>query len=261
MRWEETGCEFCGSSDKALYLESDVPQWYGDRPIRLEKCLNCGFVYASPRPVAEDLYRRFMSDAPFAKTVPERKRARKNVEQIHDRIVREAIEAHGDEPKSLFDMGCGAGTIIEAAARRGLRAGGNDLNWYSTRMLREAGFDVRTCFSSELEIEEPYDVVTMLDVLEHSFTPSRDLRVAHGFMAPAAILYAKTLYLGSPKHQAEGEHWTLYGQGHFSYFTPEVLRRMIEAAGFEILDVRTAALVTVIARKPAETAQRLAVPA
>lgn len=253
MRWEETHCEFCGSDRKNLYIESDIPAWYEKRPIRLEQCLDCDFVYASPRPLAEDLYKRFMTDSPFAKTITERKRARKNVQDIHDRIVLEAIEAHGNEPKSLFDMGCGAGTIIEAAAARGLRAGGNDLNWYSTKILRESGYDVRTCFTSELDIKDSYDIVTMLDVLEHSYTPSSDLKVAYGFMSPGAILYAKTLYLGCPKHLAEGEHWSLYGAGHFSYFTPDVLQKMVEAAGFTILKIRSVALIHVIAQKPVDS--------
>lgn len=248
MEWENVDCEFCGSEATDVYLESDVPQWYEGRDIRLVECKSCHLIRANPRPVEADLYQRFMTDSPFAKTITERKRARKNVDVVHDSIVDEVEKFHPDA-KSLFDFGCGAGTLIECAAERGFRVGGNDLNWYSTSQLRDNGFDVRKCFNAQVDTSTKYDAATMLDVLEHSYTPNADLKIAHELLSDGGLLYAKTLYIGSPRHLKDGVDWPLFGQGHFHYFRPEVLCQMIEQSGFKILDVREAALIRIIARK------------
>lgn len=248
MEWEQVNCEYCGSDKSTLYLESPIPNWYEGKEIRLVECDKCELIYANPRPIESDLYRRFMTDSPFAKTITERKRARKNVGEVHNHVIDEVMEYH-PTAQSLFDFGCGAGTLIEAASERGLKAGGNDLNWYSTEQLKKAGFDVRKCFNAEVDTTAKYDVATMLDVLEHSFTPNVDLNVAYDLLSDDGLLFAKTLYIGSPRHQADGEAWPLFGQGHFHYFKPDVLRQMIESAGFEILHSREAALIRIIARK------------
>lgn len=249
LDWEEADCDFCGASDAALYLESDIPAWYGGRSIHLVQCNSCALVRATPRPVAEQLYKEFMSDAPFAETVTERKRARPNVREKHALIVERALEQRPNAT-SLYDFGCGAGTLLEAAHEKGLRVGGNDLNWYSTKKLRERGFAVEQCFNHEVDTTDRYDIVTALDIIEHSYTPFQDLKTMYAKLTPGGILYAKTLYLDSPTHIDEGEAWHLYGAGHFSYFTTPVLTAMIEAAGFEIVKVREYTLVTIIARKP-----------
>ncbi|NNC72623.1 MAG: methyltransferase domain-containing protein [Sphingomonadaceae bacterium] len=255
--WEEADCDFCGGSDGALYLESDVPSWYDGRPLRLVECSTCKMVRATPRPVAEQLYEDFMTDAPFAKTVTDRKRARPDVDAKHALIVERAME-HRPEATSLYDFGCGAGTLLEAAHDKGLRVGGNDLNWYSTQQLGERGFAVEQCFNHQVDTAVKYDIVTALDIIEHSYTPFGDLKIMYEKLKPGGILYAKTLYLDSPTHIDEGEAWHLYGAGHFSYFTTPVLVAMIEAAGFEIVKVREYTLVTIIARKPETRAIRMA---
>lgn len=249
MDWEEADCDFCGGSGGALYLESDAPAWYEGRALRLLECPDCGLVRASPRPLAEQLYAEFMTDAPFAKTVTERKRARPQVAEKHALIVDRALE-FCPHATSLYDFGCGAGTLIEAAHAKGLRVGGNDLNWYSTCELAERGFAVEQCFNHQVDTREKYDIVTALDIIEHSYTPFGDLKTMYDKLNPGGVLYAKTLYLDSPTHIDEGEAWHLYGAGHFSYFSTPVLQTMIEAAGFEICKVREYTLVAIIARKP-----------
>lgn len=253
MDWNKVEtCDFCAGRGQRLYLESSVPRWYAERPLRLVECTDCGLVYASPRPRADQLYASYLNASENVRQAVQRKLERKNVMDIHRKHVTTAMERLGHPAERLYDMGCGAGTVMMAARELGLEAWGNDVNKAAVDMLREAGFEARLGFSSELDLPGGhFDIVINFDYLEHSFTPMADLRTCFDIVKPGGIMYLKTLYLDCPAHREKGEAWQLFGAGHFYYFTTDVLRRMIEAVGFTIEDVREGQLVFVVARRPA----------
>lgn len=254
FRWEtvET-CNHCGSSERTLYMESDVPPWYEGRPLRLEQCSGCGLVYASPRPLAEDLYVGYMSANDKAEELFFRKRARAGILEGHGKIIDEAAAYLDRAPKTLFDMGCGAGTILLAARERGIEAEGNDVNRFSIDHLKGEGFNAHFGFTDQVDLPEGrFDIVTNLDYLEHTYQPMDDLHRCARMLAPGGVLYLKTLYLDCPRHKEMGPGWNLFGPGHFHFFPAETLRAMVLDAGLEIVKVKTVGLITIIARKTAQ---------
>ena len=250
MKWEDAAvCEFCGCSDATTYRYSYTPPWYDSRPLELLKCSECNLVRASPRPDAEELYHGYLHGNAAAEAVRERKLARPNVDQKHRRTVEEACR-HATRPvKRLYDMGCGAGTIMMQARELGLEAGGNDVNKAAVDALQELGFDAQLGFTKDIQVNGQYDVVMNLDYLEHSYTPFADLKMCHAMLGDGGVLSIQTLYLGSPEHRRDGDAWGLFGRGHFHYFFPETLRRMTEQAGFTIQEFKLGALVSVIATR------------
>ena len=250
MEWQDVEhCNHCRGTERSVYLDSAVPKWYEGRNLVLYECKACRLVYASPRPEPRALYAKMMAGKSFAQQITKRKLERPNVLDIHRQVVVDAIKHLNRPAKTLFDVGCGAGTVLMAARELGLQAGGNDVNGHSTKVLREMGFDTACAFTQDLKVVKQYDIVTSLDYLEHSYTPWDDLRFMHRLLAPQGILHIKTLYLGCPKHQAEGEGWRLFGMGHFHFFWPDVLDHMVEEAGFEIIDSTKVQLIKITARK------------
>lgn len=220
MEWSDVdNCNFCGSSRFDVYIESGVPTWYAGRKFRLLKCKECGFVPASPRPDPFALYRNYLAGADNAKALIQKKLDRPNVRQAHRLIVETAARYLERKGKRLYDMGCGAGTVMTEAKAIGIEPDGNDVNKCGIDMLREMGLHARHGFTNELDLpSNAYDVVANLDYLEHAYVPFNDLRTCARILAPRGILYLKTLYLGSPAHWIRGEGWKMFGQGHFSFF-------------------------------------------
>lgn len=251
-RWEEVvTCNHCGTTERTLYMESSVPHWYGGAPLRLEQCSNCGLVYASPRPVAETQYKGYMNASDKAAELFHKKRGRPNVLEGHGGIIDEAASYLARPAKTLFDMGCGAGTVMLAARERGIEAEGNDVNRYSIDHLKGEGFNAHFGFTDQLDLPEgKFDIVTNLDYLEHTYFPMDDLYRCRDILAPGGILYLKTLYLDCPRHLEMGEAWNLFGAGHFHFFPADTLQDMVEHAGLEVLKVKAGGLITIIARKP-----------
>jgi len=164
--------------------------------------------------------------------------------------MKAAIDFFASKPKRVYDMGCGAGTVMMAAKEEGLEAWGNDVNKAAVEMLSEMGFNVQHGFTEELELPSEYfEIVMNFDYLEHSYTPLEDLKVCHRILKPGGLMYLKTLYLDCPSHREKGEAWQLFGSGHFYYFSMSVLKRMIESVGFKIENVLEGQLVFIAARR------------
>lgn len=244
---ENPECAFCGSDNIVQYMTSKVIPWYGGDEFRLVRCQDCGLVYNSPRPTEAYAVDFVVQQNQY---MFYRKLNRTNVQDIHDRMAKEFLQKCPGAKKA-FDMAFGAGTLMHAFRKLGIEVEGNEINDFSVQKLREQGFKVFQSTTRELEIDTKYDIVTMLDYLEHTYTPFDDLLKAHSMLKPGGMLYLKTLYLGSPPHIQKGELWQLFGIGHFYYFTPKVLLGMIRNAGFEIIDTRLDNLIHVSARKQA----------
>ena len=249
MNWEQSPrCGFCGSARGRLFLKSRVPPWYERRPLRLVECRGCGLVFASPRPVWSELYAGHLNGSEEAQALYLRKLNRPGVVNVHRKHVETAIRFHGRSPRSLFDMGCGAGTLMEAAQSLSLSATGNDVNGVAVAELRKKGLDARLGRTCDLAIESRFDIVVCFDYIEHSYEPFRDLEVCRSLLNDDGVLYLKTLFLGSPDHVRLGDHWQLFGAGHFAFFHLDVLVAMVRAAGFRIEHITTSNLVFLIAR-------------
>lgn len=118
-------------------------------------------------------------------------------------------------------------------------------------MLNEQGIAAYNVSTQELELDETFDIITMLDYLEHTYTPYDDLKWAWNHLNPEGVLLFKTLFLGCPDHRREGNDWKLFEAGHFHFFYPHVLYDMTTQAGFDILNrnLKSRAIIRIIARK------------
>jgi SAM-dependent methyltransferase len=234
MQWEQVErCDFCGGSATNRFMDSSVPHWYERRPLILDECTGCGLVRANPRPLAAELYSRYLNAHPIAHSMLENKLARPNISKHHRAAVELAISGLGHPAASLLDMGCGAGTVMMQARELGLEAEGNDVNKASIDHLKSLGFRAHLGFTHQISYHRRYDIVMNMDYIEHSYYPFHDIKTCHDVIFPNVILYLKTLYLGSPDHVAQGEKWKLFGPGGIMYLTAH---RSDSILGFKELD-------------------------
>jgi len=262
-RWEEVAtCNFCGSADRRLYMESHVPKWYRRQPLKLEECMECGLVRASPRPTLNMLHGDYLAGGPASLRAIKHKMKRPLIRQYHRLEIKRAAKSLGHRPARLFDMGCGAGTTLMEAQALGIEAWGNDINRAGVDMLNAMGCHALHGFSSEIELpSQHFDIVLNFDYLEHSYTPLEDLRRCFEITKPGGILSLKTIYLGCPDHQRFGEHWDMFGAGHFHYFTEDSLPSMVESVGYDIVKILLGNLVFIVAQRPIDPDLRQSRPA
>lgn len=141
----------------------------------------------------------------------------------------------------LLDVGCGAGTFLEAAARAGWDAVGVEVSQTATAHLRERGFEV---FCGELERanypNNHFDVVIASEVVEHVRDPQAMLREIARILRPGGLLWATTPHARGISARLLGNKWSIVcPPEHLQLFSVSGIKRLLLGSGFRNIRVAT----------------------
>lgn len=157
--------------------------------------------------------------------------------------------------RRLLDVGCGDGTAVRAASERGWQARGIELSEPAVELCRRFGLDCSAIdfFDPSLD-DERFDVIIMIELLEHVPEPGRFLGRAAELLDPGGMLYLTTPNFGSVSRRVLGGDWRVIHQEHLSYFDARRLRSLAAGAGLTVerltaVNISTATLRR-IARRP-----------
>jgi 2-polyprenyl-3-methyl-5-hydroxy-6-metoxy-1,4-benzoquinol methylase len=153
---------------------------------------------------------------------------------VHRRL--EELVSDFDEDRQLnrwLDVGCGAGTLLEAARGRGWEVIGTEVAERAAQALRPKGFDVRSGELGQLELPEAeFDVVSMLEVIEHVPDVSALLAASRRLLRPGGALYVTTPHGRGISARLLGTKWSVVcPPEHLQLFPPGAcVRRYIVRA-------------------------------
>ena len=142
--------------------------------------------------------------------------------------------------RTVLDVGCGAGILVDALREAGYQADGADSApaaiEYARRHKRGRFFQAdgrRLAFRADVS----YDLIAAAHVLEHIRDPLEFLDSLREYLRPGGYLYIETPNLDS--HAPAG--WrrlvggVLHSPDHRVVYGPDGLRRLLDRAGFEAL--------------------------
>jgi SAM-dependent methyltransferase len=132
-----------------------------------------------------------------------------------------------------LDVGCGAGVLVRSAAAAGWEIMGTEVAPVPANALRADGFEVLIGELKDLELPpRAFDVVTMIEVLEHVPDPGKLLSKATELLRPGGIFYATTPHARGLSGRLLGTRWSIVSPPeHLQLFTVDGLRRALTAAG------------------------------
>ncbi len=230
-------CTLCGESRTRQVFEDALP-W-------VVECTACGLRRADPQPTDAELssiydehyYEQFgfvegehTADQGLART----KRA------TYASLLASARPHFGlTGGKRLLDVGCGLGFSLLAARDAGFDAVGLDPLAPSDPAARPG----RTILRGSIETFEgaaDFDVVSMVDVIEHVRDPVATFRAVDRLLVPRGLVICATNDCSSRGAQLLGSRWVHYHRAHLYFFTADTLAKTAEAAGLEVLGVDVA---------------------
>lgn len=139
-----------------------------------------------------------------------------------------------------LDVGCGAGHLIEVAKSANWEVVGTELSIVAVRRLQEKGYIVYNALLKDLpEPRQSFDIVTLIEVLEHVPEPVDLLREVREFLRPGGCLYMTTPNARSLAVLLKGIEEVLRPPDHLWIWSPLSLRKLLLHTGFRPVKIWT----------------------
>lgn len=235
-------CPFCGNDQNHAEVENlaDVEDRTPGQ-YTIAHCSACGFVFLSLRPTAESLHKCYGASYHIALNAAKGGLVRFLYRFRNTLRYRRLNKAAKTVPGAVLEIGCGSGQLLATLAA----------HWKETRFV---GIDMSIrapegeppnprikLIEGEFEkaaLEGQFDLVVMIEVLEHLASPVDSLRHIESAMAPGGLLAGQLPNWDSPWRKMLPRHWAgLQIPRHQSYFDPASLKRTLESAGFIVEDI------------------------
>lgn len=137
-------------------------------------------------------------------------------------------------PKGRFlDVGCGTGTLLAEAARRGWQPVGIELNQARADLAAQrTDAPIHRQPVEILQLERAsFAVISLVNVFSHFAAPSKTFRILGTLLKPGGVLFVKTGVLGRHARKEHCRDWSV--PDHLYFNGPGTLDRYLELAGTE----------------------------
>jgi len=239
-------CNLCGSSGGRTRFVS--PGWnregppthsfraaddcYGDYG-RIVECATCGLVYTNPR-----LQSGLLLDA-YADTEDAEYMGEDDSRSINGHFSLNTIGQFASSG-TLLDVGCSTGYLLNAARLHFDTTGVEPSRWAVDFAKNKLRLNVIQGTLEEARLSAAsFDVVTLVDVIEHLSDPLATLQEIHRVLKPNGLLYIVTPNIASVTARLMRSRWWGLRPAHIYYFSPKTLTALLMEAGFETVFIHS----------------------
>ena len=250
-------CRCCGSA--RVVLRGRKPGRFIRREFSFHACEDCELLFVEPFSgfeIYNDAYYRGEGPDPYVDYETEYRdwrRSDRGLEfadlfRLAERHVRESCHSPSATRHSAvrwLDFGCGAGGFLKYLRERGqvdgrpLEVEGHDVGSYAELLQRVDGFRILDLDELSREPAASYDLISMIEVIEHLPEPRPPLEVISRLLKPGGMLLLTTGNLDNPIARRQGIHYRYCApEIHVSRCNPRCLARLYRSVGLEPIRVR-----------------------
>jgi SAM-dependent methyltransferase len=232
-------CAVCKSSDRQIVQTQSLALLGWEEPCNIDFsiCGACGHLQQWP-PVSPKLmahhyqsfaaYELFGQAAQLCDAAPSR----------HARRLLSLVSDAGLAPRRVYEVGCASGEMLNQFRKQGWIVSGCDLSPSAIGQARTI-FGIEADLGGEEEAvprQNNLDLILICHVLEHLYDPPAALARFHAALAPGGHLVLEVPCAIAPESLPPG--WFTFE--HLHYYQPAILERLLQDAGFELVESRIA---------------------
>lgn len=226
-RVQAVGCPLCGSTRSFPRLRAEGVCFAG--------CRSCGMVFQNPRPVFEDLRRRYAGEY-FSYELQNEAAFLALIQKGLDDIDFEGVTAGLRGPRRLLDVGCATGLFLACMRDRGWQVAGADVCSESAKHGREKrGLDIRAGTLQEASFPAGFfSVVHFSHLIEHLPEPRPFVAEVRRILSPGGFAVVTTPNIDGFQARLFGSGWRSVIPDHIALFSRRTLSRLLADEGFTV---------------------------
>jgi 2-polyprenyl-3-methyl-5-hydroxy-6-metoxy-1,4-benzoquinol methylase len=249
---ERLACPLCSAVGPTVRYD------FGQQAI--VRCRPCGMMWLYPRPTLDelrDLYSAcyFENDEFLAN---DNEHLYGYSDYVSERINKQyeyvpmSAKLHGlltsrrppGEVQALrwLDVGCGLGYLLEVAFDQGFAVKGLEFNEHAVEKIRaKYTFDVQHGGIADLVPNTRFQVISLMDVIEHLTDPLEDLRHLRRLVAPDGFLVVSTMDSDSLTCRLLGKRLEDFRRvrEHLYFFSRNTIRDALAATGWRLVGIES----------------------
>jgi SAM-dependent methyltransferase len=230
-------CALCKSSDREIIQTQSLALLNRSEACRIDfsLCQVCGHLQqwpAVPPELMDHHYRTFATYELFGDVA----RLRAAPPQPHVRRFLSLVQDLAIAPGRVYEVGCASGAMLHQFRNHGWQVGGCDPSSSAVSQARNI-FGIAVDLGNEEDIvpqQSNLDLILLCHVLEHLYDPPAALARLHAALAPNGYLVLEVPCAVAPELLPPG--WFTFE--HLHYYQPEILEKLLRAAGFEVVESR-----------------------
>ncbi|MGI8640393.1 MAG: class I SAM-dependent methyltransferase [Pyrinomonadaceae bacterium] len=163
----------------------------------------------------------------------------------------------------LLDIGFGEGGLLTVAEKNDWKCYGTELSPQALKYGDEKGWIVaKDVLSDERFEKNSFDIVTMIELIEHVPNPDDFLQTALSLLRPGGLLYLTTPNIKSINWRWLGIDWSVISPPeHIAIWSPAGMKKALGRNNFTAKEIRTDGFnsVEILARLRAKKGEKIAV--
>lgn len=234
-------CDLCGENSSKKLCEIGTST--------ILQCEECGLMYRTPIPTYKELKKYYSTG--YYEEYGFREYASRKEQIIKYRFepilnfFKNVIEKEDrrfirKEKLVILDIGCALGFFVELLKNQGWEVKGVELSSDAAEYAKQKlGLEVYTGSVEDVGFErEGFDVVTLLDVLEHVVSPNGTLKETNRILKREGLVLATVPNVsGAEARGRKGLTNFLFAEGHLFNFPYDTLKRLFNINGFNIIGI------------------------
>jgi 2-polyprenyl-3-methyl-5-hydroxy-6-metoxy-1,4-benzoquinol methylase len=229
-------CWVCGSKSLKLIKSSDIRKPLESRMFSISdshygttsdiyRCENCGFLQCSSLNNELPFYEK-LKDCPYESS--------RWARELQFRKILNIVRKYRAKGK-LLDVGAGSGILVEQAIDLGYDAEGIEPSGWLVNKAKEYNLPIHLGILPHQDIQGPYDIVTLIDVIEHVSDPRKLLSDIQKLINREGIIIVVTPDVGSFFARIMGWKWWHFRLAHLGYFNKKTFKSIFNATGFKLI--------------------------